>query len=437
MIDTTSLYKQWITEGNQNWQALIECSAKNSSEIKDTWNNSDLLSFEYADGCVADVFEIGATYAKNITFTLQNFDYHFMSYPLSGARLKVKIGLAPEDGNYESENIQWLDKGYFNVINSPNSKSKRIEIIAMDDMVKFNVPFTSKVSPMGDASDGESPYVTLKKLVINICNYCGVDVDADNLDFPHNEYTLPNDYYTLYEMHKYTCRDVLGFVAQFARGYARINNQGKLTICTFKKVESDEPEYDGGTFFSASTPYEDGIDLDGGDFETYAADEPAYTVRADGGSFSPKKYHAINALYSLEVSDLDRGFDGVIVESTYGGVFEHVRPQDATHLDSCIIIKDNPFIYRATIANTLADELYAEFVTNRRYYRQIIAEVPSDPSREAGDIYVISTPEGDKYWSIILNYVLRIGAADTITSDFDMDSDNSWNETENVTTNNE
>lgn len=438
MLPTTSAYNNLISQDVHNFKLILSFKPKFSESYIKHFYVEQCTDFIYDDGCVADVFELGCTFAKNFSFTILDPDYELATFAFSGADVRLMIGLQdPAYGTVtDYEYAIWLTKGYFIVTNVPSIKNGKIKIEVADYMAtKLNRPYLPDMFVWPETAG----YVRYVDMVIGICNACGVE--CDTLTFNHYDgdprglacANFP-EVYGLFGLNKYTCRDIIGFIAQIAMGYARFSAEGKLQIISFPAAESSELDYHGGTFEVGTTPYGDGINADGGDFTTYAGSEPPSTMQYDGGDFSTKTHHAINSFYSIDVVPYALSFDGAVVESYYGGVYEHIRPMNSTYLERAIVIRGNPFLYRSDVANAVADEIISTFVTSYRMYYQFEAETPVDVSREAGDKITLSTPEGYVYNTLLLKYHLDLGKPEEISSNFGADEDMSWTLTDNVYT---
>lgn len=437
MLETSQAYKEWLAiEDIHNFRVRMGYrTARSNIREDDTFGMSDIMSFEYNDACVTGSFEFGATYAKNIKFELQNYDYKYNNYSLNGADLSLKIGLIPPE--YTDIATQWLDKGRYTITEAKKS-GKRYEITAVDDMIKFNIPFMPSMCRNETAEDGSPMYVTFGKLVKDICKCCGVKWSGK--DFKRSGQILDKKDANNYAYPGGSCRDVIGWIAQQALGYARINNKDELEIIEFQRAVTSETDmygdYTGGTFTNIKNgKYSDGNNVDGGDFTTYAADEPDYLIPKKGGTYN-QQFHAINAIFGEEnIIPYPRKFTGAVVESQHGGTVEHERPVNSEYIDSVICIRGNPLLYRATVTNAVADDLYDTYISRR--YIQYELSIPADPSREPGDVVVITDSEGNRYCSIILNYTFKIGSPDVISADFGLEnSDISWGQSDDAYLNN-
>jgi hypothetical protein len=165
-----------------------------------------------------NTFEIGSVCASELKFVLYNKD-KFKSVIFEGAEVIVS-GTIP----VENSDGEWLDTtvnlGSFTIDEKPKSQSL-IQIVALDDMVKFDKP--CNVSGTG----------TIKALVSFLASQCGVSVDEDSLNTCFNAYSNITVTLTLPADTDYLCRQVLSWLCQLALCNAYINVDGKLAFKTF------------------------------------------------------------------------------------------------------------------------------------------------------------------------------------------------------------
>lgn len=166
-----------------------------------------------------NTFEIGSVCASELKFVLYNKD-KFKGVIFEGAEVIVS-GTIP----VENSDGEWADTtvnlGSFTIDEKPKSQSL-IQIVALDDMVKFDKPCTV------------SGARTMSGLISLMASRCGVSVDEGSLNTCFNAYsniitvtlTLPADT-------DYLCRQVLSWLCQLALCNAYINVEGKLAFKNF------------------------------------------------------------------------------------------------------------------------------------------------------------------------------------------------------------
>ena len=161
-------------------------------------------------------FDIGAAIVNQFSVTLNNTDSFFDGIDLNGAVFYPQIGKHLSDGTFE-----WVNKGVYTVDN-PVSPGKTISIQALDNMYKFEIPY-SKV--------GTTYPATLGQIVRDIALYCGVPMASGSFD--NEDYVIqnrPSD-------ETLTCIKMLSYAAQICGCFARCNNLGELEIRWYNEID--------------------------------------------------------------------------------------------------------------------------------------------------------------------------------------------------------
>lgn len=399
MLPVSKKYSEMLADGCQNWQIAMYI---HHGDVTHVISNQELMSFELKDACVPGSFKLGGVYAKNITFTVDNYDYSFDEHFEKEDMTEVRIALA-EDNVTDIDLIPYGDfkkKGKY-YITDIKEIGRTIKITALDDMDKFNKKYTG--------SPSEPTYIGLVK---DMCNFCGVKVRED-ITFLNGDVSI-STLIASAGLSKYTCREILSFIAQIALGYARIDELGYLTIKTFNVPKTGEIELTGGTFQN----YSEGDEIDGGDFSSYLG------IDSDGGIFRSDQVHSLTDFYRVELEKKPRIIKGAVVEVQNNGGWYRETPYPSDYLDDVLTITGNPFIRDAEEAEGHGKAIYNKFARKELY--QFECSLPCDITREPGDVVVISHPNGKFYVSLILEYTFNPVAGDTIISDFGCEDDNSW-----------
>lgn len=161
-------------------------------------------------------FDIGAAIVNQFSVTLNNTDSFFDGIDLNGAVFYPQIGKHLSDGTFE-----WVNKGVYTVDN-PVSPGKTISIQALDNMYKFEIPY-SKV--------GTTYPATLGQIVRDMALYCGVPMASGVFD--NEDYVIqnrPSD-------ETLTCIKMLSYAAQICGCFARCNNLGELEIRWYNEID--------------------------------------------------------------------------------------------------------------------------------------------------------------------------------------------------------
>lgn len=177
-------------------------------------------------------FDIGAAIVNQFTAVLNNTDGFFDGMDLNGAVFYPQIGKSLSDGT-----VEWVNKGAYTVDN-PVSPGKTISIQALDNMHKFEIPY-SKVRTKYPA--------TLGQIVRDIALYCGVPMASgtfDNEGYVINE--RPDDSTLM-------CIKMLSYAAQIAGCFARCNNMGELELRWYNEVDEEKVNHHISKFSSINT----------------------------------------------------------------------------------------------------------------------------------------------------------------------------------------
>ncbi|MDU4939623.1 MAG: hypothetical protein E6X34_14315 [Clostridium sp.] len=179
-------------------------------EILDSVITDDnIIDFNIEDAITMDDdFTLGGTVASRFKVNIKNVGLRYTVEDFKGKTLKVYIGILLPNGS-----IEYTLVGKYN-IEDVNLNDKNIEIDAMDNMVKFEKEYNSKL---------EYP-CTAKSMLQEICSSCGVELV--------NRTYLNEDYVIEKPVLEDSCREVLHDLAMLFGGFAKINNEGLLDIIT-------------------------------------------------------------------------------------------------------------------------------------------------------------------------------------------------------------
>jgi|GEM_PF-1864241 len=230
MYPVSELYKSKIKELERTFEARIQI--QHSLGVLNL-TDKDIVSgsLVYTESSQAgEDFTIGGTVASNVEFTILNkpeyADIEFM-----GATVIVHIGLLLVEDmeltyedlmqyTYEQlENDVWeyVPLGVFN-IDDVNKQRNTIQIKAIDNMINLDKPYS--LSQLGYPA-------TLFQIYVDLCNVC--DVMSGTVDFPNKNYVVQER-----PMGDYTCRDILGYIAELSGTFARMNRHGALELTWYK-----------------------------------------------------------------------------------------------------------------------------------------------------------------------------------------------------------
>ena len=230
MYPVSELYKSKIKELERTFEARIQIQhSLGVLNLTDKDIVSGSLTFTERSQAGED-FAIGGTVASDVEFAILNkpeyADIEFM-----GATVIVHIGLLLVEDmeltyedlmqyTYEQlENDVWeyVPLGVFN-IDDVNKQRNTIQIKAIDNMINLDKPYS--LSQLGYPA-------TLFQIYVDLCNVC--DVMSGTVDFPNKNYVVQER-----PMGDYTCRDILGYIAELSGTFARMNRHGALELTWYK-----------------------------------------------------------------------------------------------------------------------------------------------------------------------------------------------------------
>lgn len=170
-------------------------------------------TFKMSDNFVTgEDIEFGNAIAKDLAFTLTNYEGQWNDVDFTRATVIPMIGLLTESGyEYIPMGTFWVDEA--------SKPMSTISLKALDGMARFSTPF-AKVN-VGYPCD-------LKTLFFAICDHCGTRTRVTS---------FLNDSVTVQQapenIEKYTCRDMLAYIAMLAGCNARMSRDNYLEFVSF------------------------------------------------------------------------------------------------------------------------------------------------------------------------------------------------------------
>jgi hypothetical protein len=164
MINASNEYKKYIADSvdstlSRDFRAKADIELADSTILNITEEDIVLGGLKINDATSANnSFQIGAAIINQCTLMLNNVGGKFDQYDFTDAIIRLYIGLKL------SETTEWLKKGIFTV-DEPTVASSIISLVALDNMNKFDTPF-SKVTI--------SFPCTQLQLLQAVCLHCGV-----------------------------------------------------------------------------------------------------------------------------------------------------------------------------------------------------------------------------------------------------------------------
>lgn len=157
------------------------------------------------------------------TFVGNQFKISFkngLNVDLTG-KVHLEIGIKEN----ESDNFTYVPMGYFNIETSPEDYYKNTNIVVLDDSTKFKMPVD--ISQFFTTPDEGQPYITLEDLLIDLCDYYGVDLGT---------YPDVNKDLRIYSYDSTVSgKQYISWIAELMAGNAKIGRDGRLYIIPAKQ----------------------------------------------------------------------------------------------------------------------------------------------------------------------------------------------------------
>lgn len=217
MINTSNEYKNAILK-NRTFYSGATINFPNATSMELTsidFMENGLYVDEGTSG--SGSFDLGSAVVGQLTMTLNNFSGKFTNIDFTDAVIIPKVGLQL------SASIETLSKGKF-LVDSTKRNGLRINIIAFDNMAKFDVAF-SEVSL--------SYPITQLNLLQAVCSHC--EVPLASITFLNQ--SLSVDYI---KPDTLTCRDIVSYIAANSGNYAKINRNGALELKWYDLVNLEK-----------------------------------------------------------------------------------------------------------------------------------------------------------------------------------------------------
>lgn len=238
MINTSNEYKRYIADSvdstlSRDFTARVNIELADSTVLNITEEDIVVKGLKISDATSSNnSFQIGSAIINQCTLMLNNIGGKFNQYDFTDAIIRPYIGLKL------SATTEWLKKGVF-TIDEPTLASSIISLVALDNMNKFDTPF-SEVTATFPISAFNLLYAT--------CLHCGVSLST--VDFTNKDYIInrrPSDEAT-------TCREIVAWIAQLSGNYARCNTDGALELKWYDiGAFESEDNIDGGSFDNGTT----------------------------------------------------------------------------------------------------------------------------------------------------------------------------------------
>lgn len=380
LINTSAEYKNRIKQTDRKF--FVSAAVTFPDEKSVTLTNSDFME----GGVVLDdgtsspgSFEIGCACIGQLTLILNNYTEKFDFRQFYDATIKLSIGLQLSD------HVEWIPRGAYTV-NSSTIEGRTIKIIAYDFMDKFDQPYSES---------GLIYPASLGTILRDCCSRRGIVLQT--VSFPNDNYIVdkrPED-------DSLTDREIISYIAQLAGCYARMNNQGALTLEWYEW----ERFYKEDTLFGGTFKDWDSADQANGNTDSFF-----------GGLFKEPyfpPYEIVNPS-SLSVATDDIFITGIKIIIDDDNIY--YRGWDGY----IVTIQDNPLAQNNLEEVTLT--LAKKFINFR--FRPFSVTAYSDPSIEAGDVMWVTDRKGNIYRGIISNLSFSIDQLEEYSSDAETPAEN-------------
>lgn len=323
-------------------------------------------------------FELGGGIIGKATLVINNISGEYSEYDFTNAPVQLFVGLASigYDLNGVEHNREWLAKGVYTV-DEATYAGEIITLSCLDNMHKLDKDY-STVHTIYSAN--------LQRIVIDICNVCGIPLYNNTIEFPHWDAQVssrPDD-------EGITCREMITHVAQAVGCFAFCDGEGRLVIKDFSFQGIHRVENQQGRLIPVAT------------------DNNNVPVGEEG--FDPLDYdpwdqqcHLITGTYSSTIGVDDVVITGVSVTNEIGDDEITVLAGDIGYV---IGIQNNPLIQSQTggandltmqnVANWVGfneDSADTHYLISRRFRVASLSHL-SDPTIEPGDVAYVRTRKG-------------------------------------------
>lgn len=197
--NVTEAFKETIRSPSRTFEARLRINGK--------WYNSRFKKLGYETSSTADeALQLGSAVSAKIEITLKKIDELF-----ENTEIPVEIGLKLPSGKYE-----YIPLGFFTA-EHPQSDQATTTFTAYDRMMKTTGLYISNLT-----------YPASADLVLNeISTGCGVPADVSSLNTIIIQ-TKPVGY---------TYREMIGYIASLAGGFACVDRAGTIVIKWYKECE--------------------------------------------------------------------------------------------------------------------------------------------------------------------------------------------------------
>ena len=327
---------------------------------------------ELTDGAESNSFPLGVAIGRAFSMEIRNQDQRFEDYSFYLATVQLQLHFKLD---YGTEETIYLGKC---TITTPETYGTTITVQAVDGMYKANKSYSTQL---------KFP-VTLGEMVRDCCLQCGLPLGSAT--FKNSNFSIKS------KPENISCREVLAQAAMIAGGYAKVDRNGYLQICSYDlSIFEREGMGYGGSFDNSENAefYVDGDNIDGGNFDDYSSGNTF-----DSGTFlSMDDFHMFYDFLSPPQTDADDVvITGIQITDTAGKT--HLCGEEG---------------YILSIENQLAKGNEQSAVNaigkliNGFKFRAFSGEYIGYPLAEFGDICYVIDQNGNTYQSILTDITYR------------------------------
>jgi len=273
MINVSNEFKQVINGDERVFYPSAEITLADSTVLSIGKERITQLKIEDSTS-QSGSFSIGSAIINKLTLSIDNMDDAYSDYDFTDAVIRPSVGLQL------SASIETLNKGVF-IADDPHVKSSTITLTALDNMVKFDKPFSNIVQAF--------PCSAIN-LLNTVCTHCGVSLGTSTFD--GDDYVIQSRPST---SDATNCREIVSWIAQLGGNFARCNINGALEIKWYDlSVFEEETNLDGGYFDETQVTYTESKSGTSITSSETAKDSTAEITKIEGASSQEKSVWGTN-----------------------------------------------------------------------------------------------------------------------------------------------
>lgn len=395
MINTSVEFRKTMRQ-RTNFKLSASILFADGRMVNLTEHDLSINGNELTDGAGSNSFPLGVAIGRAFSMEIRNQDQRFEDYSFYMATIQLQLHFELGSGINET-----IYLGKFTVT-SPETYGTTITVQAVDDMYKANTSYSTQlVFP-----------TTLGEMVRECCTQCGLPLGSAT--FKNSNFSIKA------KPENISCREVLAQAAMIAGGYAKVDRNGYLQICSYDlSVFEWEGAGNGGSFDNSESLefYADGDNINGGNFDDYSSGDVF-----DSGTFlSMDDFHMFYDFLSPPQTDADDVvITGIQITDMAGKI--HLCGEEG---------------YILSIENQLAKGNEQSAVNaigkliNGFKFRAFSGEYIGYPIAEFGDICYVIDQNGNTYQSILTDITYRFNGKTSLKCSADSPLRNSSKKTYN------